>query len=365
MSRKPVLILCGVLLSGGLLFFFGQQAARNSTMSGAQTPTPPSGPGAQLLHALVNARDEREFSDILKQHGPVEAHEVPYLVAETKTLFARRRRNAARALVLARGDAAQPAMRQVLQETQDLGVWAVILGALLEQVDGQDSGKALAERRADFVQQALRSEDPEILAVGLKAALRAGQPQALEEARHRLSHPSDAVRLAAAGALAKLGANVPADLVRGQLAGEKNMLVRLRLIETLCGSGDPENAAALRKLAESSDRDVRSDFWNGTKGCKNPWLRALLWELAQKPGPSRGQAIERLSDWGADRGVVRLCLELLEKPVPDALDQGTEHLAAQRGCAAYLTALAGRTFSRYEKAEAAAYAKEWLATNGG
>ena len=94
-----------MLLSGGLLLFLGQRAtqptARQTTMSSAQTPSPPSGPRTQLLHALVNARDEREFSETLKQHGPVEADEVPYLLEETKTLFERRRRNAARALVLA------------------------------------------------------------------------------------------------------------------------------------------------------------------------------------------------------------------------------------------------------------------------
>lgn len=70
--------------------------------------------------------------------------------------------------------------------------------------------------------------------------------------------------------------------------------MRRRLIEALCVSDDPEDAPALRKVLESSDRSERNDFWNGTKGCKEPWLRAHFWDRAQQPGLSRGDAIERL-----------------------------------------------------------------------
>lgn len=362
MSRKPVLIACGILLSGRLLFFFSQhatqQTAKEAPMSGGQTRAePPSGPRGQLLHAMVNARDEHELSEALKQHGPVEADEVPYLVRETSTLFERRRRNAARALVLARGDAAQSAMRQVLHDTKDLGVWAVVLGSLLDQ----DGGKALAEQRPELVQKALHNDDPEILAVGLKAALRAGLPQALEEVRRRLSHPNDEVRVAAAEALGQLGASIPSELLRSQLAVERNLIVRQSLIKALCASDDPENVPALRRVLESTDRYERSDFWNGTKGCKKPWLRVLLWDATQQPGPSRGDAIERLAEWPADRAVVRLCLSLLEQPAPDELRQGAEHLAAQDGCATYLSKLAGRSLTTYAKPEAISFANQWLA----
>jgi len=310
----------------------------------------------QLLNTMLAASNDREFDTALRAHGSIQADEVPDVIKALQASGKTKRRNAALLLRLAHTPETAAELRKQISETSDLKVWAIALGTTLDTPEA----KALAAKRPDFIKAALKEKDASIVGVGLRAAVLTGYPGIEEELDRHLSSPNAEERLAVADALAQAGAGPLETKVRARVLLEKDSRVHVALIAALSKSDDPSTAKILRQVLEKTDDDLRNDFWNGTVDSEKPWLRALEVELAQREGPHRSAAIDRLVERGFDADGVKICAEIFEKTPPKGEPNHAQYYVLQEHCMDGLSKLAGR---RVERAESLKYAHEWLAQN--
>lgn len=305
---------------------------------------------------MLTANNDREFDTALRTHGSIQADEVPYVIEALQTAGKTKRRNAALLLRLAHTPEAAAELRKQILETSDLKVWAIALGTTLDTPEAN----ALAAKRPDFIKAAIKDQDASIVGVGLRAAVLTGYPGIEEELDRHLSSPNPEERLAVADALAQAGAGPLEGKVRARVLLEKDSRVHVALIAALSKSDDPSTAKILWQVLERADDDLRNDFWNGTADSEKPWLRALEVELAQREGPHRSAAIDRLVERGFDADGVKICAEIFEKTPLKGEPNHAQYYVLQEHCVDGLSKLAGR---RVERAESLKYAHEWLAQN--
>ncbi len=156
-----------------------------------------------LLTTLLRAAD-RDFDDLLMQHGPVTQAEIPCILDASESWNRQKQMNAARLIVLADGDERTlfEAKRKIISETKHVEIWMYILDIGLElDKPGYDE---LAKLRPDMIQKALEytnADSPtlqgKIQSTGLRAAVVAELPGVEDEIRKRLdSDISDIVEVA-------------------------------------------------------------------------------------------------------------------------------------------------------------------------
>lgn len=363
-------LLVGLLLIPPFLSGCKEPRAREGKEASA-VQIPPSSEQAtrqSMLHQLLSETDRRRFAELLVRHGAVTGDEISQLVTETAAASAATRKNAARLLTLARDPAAGLALRQVLSKTDDVDVFALALGSLLDRIEGQSDGKGIATMRPELVQKALRSEDAEVAGAGLRAAWLAGLSAANQELGRKLDSPDARQRETALAILAKSGPGpFQPKLSALLLSSETSALSSAEPIyEALFRSSDLTTADTIRRsIAEGFERR-ETDFSNALflSGSRKPWLRTLLLELARSEGPARGTALERLGEWGdaaPQRELVSICLKEYERRLPKNRPAGRNTDPELDPCDRYLGTLANRKFLLDDRPAAMEFARDWLA----
>lgn len=322
----------------------------------------------ERLDALLAESDSKLAGELLRQHGPITAEEVPYLAQKAETGRAVVRANAARYLGLARAPEAAVVLRGLVGKTDDLAVYAFALGALLDEPDA----RTLAAARPQLVLKALHHTDPEIAAIGIRAAWLAGLPGVADELAVKLQSPKDKERDAVLEVLAKAGAG-PLEPKLVELLNNPDFKQHSsweEIYEALCRSDNPAIGEAVRKSLADGNDDHARDFSNALFFSKSrkPWLRALLLSMAQSDSSLRWTALERLGEWGdeaANRVLVQICLAEYEKRLPKERTGKPNTDLALVPCDKYLSTLAGRQFLRDDRYDAMEFARSWLAAHPG
>ncbi len=262
------------------------------------------------LDAMLGAGDEHAFSELLARHGPVREAELPALVeAAGAWLRPGRRRNAARALLLVRGDPkrVRRAQIEVARDTGDVAVWAV-LGAGLLDTPGEDARVALD--RPKLIRAALDFTDDDstfaghVQSTGLRAGVWAHTPGIDAELKKRLDQGDPEVSVVALEAL-------PPEMAASESA---RLLKMLAAYEAAPGTHQhPEGLfvaleRALFRSADAHEQAVAHDALSKgfvTIGTTNGARRELL--------PFRNAAVSRV-----DPGVNRFCWSLISQHDPMA-----------------------------------------------
>jgi len=322
----------------------------------------------ERLDALLAESNPRQAGELLVQHGPIIAAEVPYLTQKAESGSATARANAARYLGLARAPEATVALRALAAKTEDLAVFAFALGALLDESDA----KTLAAARPELVRKALHHPDPEVAAIGIRAAWLAGLSGVADDLAAKLNSTNDKERQAVLEVLAKAGAG-PLEPKLIELLNNPNpqQFTPFSLIyQALCHSDNPAAGEALRKSLADGNRDHERDFSNAVflSKSRKPWLRALLLSLAHSDGSLRWTALDRLGEWGEPaltRELVQICLTEYEKRLPKERSATRNTDSQLDECDRYMGTLAGRQFLLDARYDAMEFARSWLAAHPG
>ena len=234
-----------------------------------------------LLGRMLDARDERRFSDVLQFHGSITDDDVPEILKATKHWSSSKRRNAARGLLLLRSDNRDAVQLGFFTETEDVDAWAVLAGGF--QV--LDHHPDWAGKRPDLIKKGLGSSQPETLAAAIRAGAISHYPGIEAVVEGLLDDKSQKVREAC------LESMTP-ELAARFLPHLKQMVPNLSdqtgrsrelLVMALLSSHDVEMRKAIRDYYEAGDRTGRLEFASMLNIHAEPWIEDLLWEYWQTP----------------------------------------------------------------------------------
>ncbi len=318
----------------------------------------------QSLEKLLALRDEQKLSEELMRHGPILDKEVPVLTERARGHNAGVRRNATRLLRGSGSPGAKTALRQLVLETEDPVVWALALGALLEEPDAQ----ALAAARPKLIEAAMPDTNPTVQAVALRAAVMAGIPGIREELARRLADADTKVREAAVVAIDELGDHILEAKLRERILIETDSAVYSALVLALSNSDDPTTADTLRQVIANADRYRENDFSNSVAESKSrkPWFRAFLLDLAKRPGKLRWSLFGRLAELkeGAlDKELMEICIEELDKFLPAERSKKWLFHIELTTCLGFISTKTGQPYKWDELFEAREAARKWLGKN--
>jgi hypothetical protein len=302
----------------------------------------------------------KRFSELLLKHGPIVADEVSYLADKAAGAGRPARVNATRLLGLAGVDAAKPALRKLVAETDDDKVFALALGPLLDEPDA----KQLAASRPKLVEKALREEGA-VVSYALRAAFLANLPGVADELARALSAADAAARDAATALLAQAGAGPLEPRLREILLDpqQRKRYSLTDIYQALSLGDDPANADAIRKSLQDGGIDAQLAFSNAVSFGKSrkPWLRALLLELASTEGTMQWALFRRIMDWGPEAPMaelVKICADYLRKKLPKERT-GARAAGDFAVCSEFLGGLAGRKFGLDQLYDALDFASKW------
>lgn len=141
---------------------------------------------------MLATSNREEFYQAVIKHGPVRDEEIPLAYQETKSAKGERRLHAALFLRYADPQKAAPFRERVLQETEDLEVWA----SFLSYNDAGEEDFSLVSRRPAMIQKALQSPNLEIFALGLRLGALSHLPGVHELVLKNVHSPHFQVRTA-------------------------------------------------------------------------------------------------------------------------------------------------------------------------
>jgi hypothetical protein len=296
------------------------------------------------LEQLLKAESPQQFNDFLDKHGPIRAEEIGTLAERAREKHARVRLNAARLLVLAQGDARDPALRKLAEETEDPEVFALAAGKLPD-------GKQVAGGKPHLIRKALRSDDKDVVAAAVRLAWLSGMPEATSELKAKLEHRDRKVRTAVLEILAEAGPGPFQAELRAMLVdpGRRADNDLGSLYAALLHSDDPSTGGAFARSLENASPGDQVALTNAIHGDREhkPWVDAFLVDQLKREQPWRWSALRLLGERPAPprAEIVPVCRAYLAKKVatgePDkalSLDSGVS------ACAAFLGKLAGRSF---------------------
>lgn len=254
-----------------------------------------SAPSNRALENLLNTDTSKEFNEAFFAHGSIREEELPAIFEATSSGREHRRNNAARLLrTTVKGNAVELEHRVVL-ETKYVEVWAIILDDLLEKDPG------MAGKRPDMIKAALADQNPETLAVGLRAGSLSNYPGTHELVRKYLDHQDAKVRAAVSG--------LTPDDVRELLPRLNEMIAKeqdedtfIMLAKSLIRTNDESAAGvvvrAIEQLKEKRD-SLYVHFFNNLAlfTTPDPILTKFLFTLARGKSTIRDDAFSVFSRW--------------------------------------------------------------------
>lgn len=295
-----------------------------------------------LLSDLLNARDNKTFSDTLLAHGPVREEELPCIIAATKSWSAAKQIRAASLLVIAKGDGGVifEAERQAVSETKNVVVWATIMETLIYLK--HPNVVEVAALRPDLIAEALNytnGDEEKVQSTGLKAGVMAKIPGIEDELRKRLDSDIAGVVVVALDAM-------PEEMIKAELQRVLKMLeeyeagrtykgfknsVFASLVIALARSDDPAAFAAAKTAIEvgltnshlvRGSRDELQDFRNKIVFIPGDFVEKFYLYLIRENGISKGVAFDiastritrKITEPSVD--VVRECVQMIERGDP-------------------------------------------------
>jgi hypothetical protein len=255
-----------------------------------------SAPSNRALENLLNADTSKEFNEAFFAHGSIREEELPAIFEATSSGREHRRNNAARLLrATVKGNAVELEHKVVL-ETKYVEVWAIVLDALLENDPG------MAGKRPDMIKAALADQNPETLAVGLRAASLSNYPGVHELVRKYLDHPDAKVRAAAVSGLTPDDVRELLPRLNEMIAKEQDEDTFIMLAKSLIRTSD-ENASgivvrAIEQLKEKRD-SLYVHFFNDLAlfTTPDPVLTKFLFTLVRGKSTIREDAFSVFSRW--------------------------------------------------------------------
>lgn len=328
------------------------------------------------IDPILDAKTDQDAGTQLKIHGPIRAEEVRYIYKATSSADEHRRRNAAGLLTATLKGNANELRHKALMETRDVFVWAILLNGLL------DKEPELAGKRPDMIKAALAEEDPDTLAVGLRAGVLSNYPGVHDLARKHLDHPNDKVRAAAVGGLT-------ADVVNDLLPKLKEMILKeddqsafTILAKLLIHNGDAGAAEAVikalaraKELRNSLDTTFFNDLAVFTE--PDPVITKFLFVLVRSQSPIRDDGFSVFSRWvwstkhEPQPEFVQICISEIEKGnLSTDPRRRPEASSEQDECELMLSYMnngqnpIGDFAGRTRGSDAVAFAKKWLKEQG-
>ena len=259
-----------------------------------------------LLNPVLDSATDEEFDTRLQVHGPIKDDEVPALIEQTKSAQARTRRDATALLRLTRSPDAKTALQRIVAETDDEVQYAIALSGFL----GEPNLASLV--RAELLEAALSSRDPEALAVAVQAAAKTHQPGVEAALETALTHSSTkvvqaALRAACAVDPAKFEPRIIAELLK-----EDALLPYHDLYLALSRSDDAKMGDVFARSLKLGPSARTTDSHNAIyfSEQRKPWLRTLLLELLKQGGELSHSAFHILERWGdSDKVLCSFCIE--------------------------------------------------------
>jgi len=333
-----------------------------------------SNPG---IDRILDAKTERDGDEAFREHGSVKAEEVQYIYEATSSSSARRRRNAARLLrTTIKGNAVDLEHKGML-ETKDVVVWAILLDALLEKEP------ELAGKRPDMIKEAQAQQDPETLAVGLRAGALSNYPGTRELARKYLDHSDSKVRAAAISGLSPDDVRELLPRLTEMISREKDEDTFISLAKSLIRTNDTDAMAIVIKAIENLKQTRDSlylHFFNDLAlfTAPDPLITKFLFVLVREQSTIRDEGFSVFSRWvwsikrEPDPVFVRICVDEIQKGNL-SIDprRRPEAKPEQDECEIMLSFMnngknpIGDFEGRIRGSDAVAFAKKWLKEQGG
>jgi hypothetical protein len=329
------------------------------------------------IDPILDAKTEQEADKQLRIHGPIRAEEVRYIYKATSSSEEHRRRNAAGLLTATLKGNADELRHKALMETKDVFVWAILLKGLL------DKEPELAGQRPDMIKEALAEDDPDTLAVGLRAGALANYPGIHELARKHLDHANDEVRTAAVGGLTPEDVNDLLPKLKEMILKEDDQSAFTILGKLLIHNGDAGAAeAVINALARAKEarNSLDTTFFNNLAVFTepDPVFTKFLFVLVRSKSPIRDDGFSVFSRWvwstehEPQPEFVKICVDEIEKGnLSTDPRRRPEVNSEQNECELMLSYMhngnnpihdfAGRT----RGSDAVAFAKKWLQDHGG
>ncbi len=326
-----------------------------------------------LLEKALNASDDREFNHALVDYGTLQNEDVPAVVKATKSSDGQRRKNAAWLLKLCRQASCGEAQVKVVRETNDVMVWAI----LVETASRTD--EKVWREKPDLLNQALASEDGELLAPALRVALKINhdgiQEKILKLLDSRDSKVLEVVLNNLSPALAKQeAARLARMLDDDKTYGEVEMEIAMALVRAEDARYYPNLQAFVGRLKKER-RD--HNFFNAVVFSEDKQAVDLLWKIARMKD---GEVLSELRDQAYDALTRRVWAPDMREPVTVELMEMTlnylrqapldtnprAHFDDPNGAksASYLIAFLNKGNTDFESflfgKDAIAFAEKWL-----
>lgn len=331
----------------------------------------------RALENLLDASTPKEFNEAFFAHGSIQENELPAIFEATSSSSANRRRNAARLLrTTVKGNAVELEHKVVL-ETKYVEVWAIVLDDVMEKDPG------MAGKRTDMIKTALDDKDPEILAVGLRAASLSNYPGAHELARKYLDHPDPKVRAAAVSGLTPDDVRELLPRLNDMLSKETDEDTFIMLAKSLIRTNDASAAGVVVKTIEQlkEKRDsLYLHFFNDLAlfTPPDPIITKFLFALVRGKSTIRDDAFSVFSRW---------VWSIKQEPIPEFVQICSDEIKAgnlstdprrrpeaseeQDECELMLSFMnngknpIGDFEGRVRGKDAVAFAEKWLKEHGG
>jgi len=328
------------------------------------------------IDRILDSRARHDAGEALRNHGPVRAEEVRYIYEATSSPHKNKRRNAARLLITTTKGNAVELQHKALLETKDVVVWAILLDDLL------DTEPELAGRRPDMIKEALAENDPDTLAVGLRAGALSDYPGIRELARKYLDHPDGKVRAAAVSGLMPNDIRELLPRLTEMITKEKDEDTFISLAKSLIRTNDASATEVVIKAVENL-RETRDALWlhffNDLASTEpDPLTDKFLFALARSNSSVRDEGFSVLARqvWANHRepsiALVTMCLgEIQEGTLSTDPRRKPRASEEQDDCEMLFSFMANgknpiEDFDgRHRGSDAVAFAKKWLTEHGG
>jgi len=329
------------------------------------------------IDRILEATTKRDASEALRDHGSVKAEEVQYIYEATSSSSENKRRNAARLLISTIKGNAVELQHKALLETKDVGVWAILMGDLLEKEP------ELAGKRPDMIKEALGGKDPDTLSVGLRAGALSNYPGIRELARKYLDHADGKVRAAAVSGLLPDDIRELLPRLTEMISREKDEDTFISLAKSLIRTND-ENAAkvvvkAIENLKEARDTLYLHFFDNlALFTTPDPILTKFLFVLVRGKSKIRDEGFSVLSRWvwgikqEPNSEFVHVCIDEIGKGNLSTDPRRKPEVSSEQDECEYMLSFMNNGKNpisdfegRIRGADAVAFAKKWLKEHGG
>lgn len=363
MKRSPTF---STLLA--LILLFGVIAACRSSSNA---------PTNALLESLLNAPNDKDFNERFYLHGPVREEELPAIFEATSSGSARRRRNGASLLCTTVKGNAGELQQRVVVETRYVELWAIEFDCVM------DRWPELAGKRPDMIKAALENSEPNILAVGLRAAIMSNYPGAHEQARQYFDHQDPKVRAAAVSGLTPDDVRELLPKLKEMIATEQDEDTFIMLAKSLIRTNDANASEIVVKQLEQL-KEKRDTLWlhffNDLALFTPPdaIITRLLFTLARGHSTLRTDAFSVFSRWvwskhlDPNRDAVEMCIAEIKsgnlstdprrQPFAKEEQEDCENMFSyMRDGKNPINDFAGRIRGQ----DAVEFAQKWLKENGG